>query len=176
MLDFQDDSFIDSFEKKYNKPGKFIILQEKIDSARFLDDFLSLIKRTHRFNQYALIKLDNPFLPFLTIQENLLIEVPDEIDKEMLIERWLNLFELPIQLLHQSPIHLSSIDCLKLQLIHEMLLSKKFILLPDVSTVCSIHELQDLLRILKSAAKTSATTIILTTNNEKILSSSYHPN
>lgn len=174
MLNFQDDSFIDSFEKEYYHPGKFMIIKKQIDLAQFLEHFLVIIKRTHRFGQYALIKLDNPFLPFLSVQENLMIEVPEKKKELHSLTHWLETFQLSEQVLEKKPNELSAIECLKLQLIHEILLGKKIILLPDISAICSTHELQDLLRILKIAANQSTAAILLTTNDEKILSSSYH--
>lgn len=174
MLRKQDYSLIEQFEKNYNRPGEFLIIQNKPYIAQFLEECLTLLKKNHRFNQYALIKLDNPFLPFLNIQENVLIKVSKK-DKSLSLEPWLNLFEIPAQLLHKYPDSLSSIDCLKFQLIHELLLEKQMIFLPDISTIYNTHELQDLLRILKNAAKKTKATILLTTNDEKILSSSYHP-
>ena len=170
----------------YNDSLSYSQLNEnyQISDALFLENDL-LVKNYSNYQLNTFFKtenksdyyiLNNPpacFLPFLTIKNNVLIEISN---KQITEEKLLNIlenFQLSPKILQLFPKDITPLEYLKLQIIHGILLHKKAIILGNLEKTISIPEIQSLLPILKQASNEYQITILLLTDDAALLTSSY---
>lgn len=114
------------------------------------------------------------FLPYLSVQENLFLgtSIKKRNQKNQLQELF-SLTNLDLFLLNKSIDALSSFENLKLQVIQFLLLEKKLLIIDNSFKQLSVKECQSFLSILQHLTKLKNITVLLVTNDQQIVQSSY---
>ena len=133
----------------------------------------AFFKKESKSDYYVLNNPPTCFLPFLTIKNNILIEVSSKQITEKKLLTILEHFQLSPKILHLFPKDITPLEYLKLQIIHGILLHKRAIILGNLEKTITILEIQNLLPILKQASDEYQTTILLLTDDSALLTSSY---
>ncbi|MGM0124658.1 hypothetical protein IGI37_002052 [Enterococcus sp. AZ194] len=135
------------------------------------------------FIEYVFQTVDSPFgllhlewlpVPYLSITDNLLLgsSLKKKEAKSQLVET-LALVNLDAEVITKSLDELSSLEGLKLQLAHNLLLQKRAILVGNVFPTLSVQQIQEFLPLLRQLAKRTQLAIVVLTPDESIANSPY---
>ncbi|MEG0254513.1 MAG: hypothetical protein RR554_01530 [Vagococcus sp.] len=152
-----------------------IILEQETTDKR--KDILSFFQAINSFNFYAVMGRKNIMLPFLSVQDNLLLGIPKKEKENFLIQinQIIIKFKLNDKSLKQSANELSEYEQMIFQIIRALILKQNIIIFDTSSNqIDTSLFLFNLMPILKSFTKLNQSTAIIVTSNNDLANSNYY--
>lgn len=152
-----------------------IVLEQNVTDKR--KDILSFFDSINATNYYAIMGRKNNMLPFLTVEDNILLGMSKKQQKEFLLEldEAIMTFRLDPKSLKQISSSLSDYDQMIFQIIRALILKQNIIIFDTYNSENdTTNFLLNLMPILKSFTKLNQATAIIVTPNLDLAESNYY--
>ncbi|MFW7431786.1 hypothetical protein [Vagococcus carniphilus] len=152
-----------------------IVLEQDVKDKR--KDILSFFDSVDTANFYAIMGRKNSMLPFLTVEDNILLGMSKKQQKEFLLELddAILTFRLDPKCLKQISSSLSDYDQMIFQIIRALILKQNIIIFDTYNSKNDTSVfLLNLMPILKSYTKLNQATALIVTPNVELAKSNYY--